>query len=73
MRMNVSVKTGKSESKVIKKDFADYEVWVKARPVKGAANKELIEVLSDYFNLKPYNLRIVKGLTSSNKIVEMTK
>ena len=41
MRINVSVKAGKQESRVIKKDFGEYEVWVKARPVKGAANKEI--------------------------------
>ena len=57
----------------IKKDFAEYEVWVKSPPLKGLANKELINTLSNYFNVKPYNLRIVKGLTSSIKIVELTK
>ena len=73
MRMNVVVKTGKGESKVIKHDFAEYEVWVKARPVKGAANRELIETLANYFNVKNYNFRIVSGLTSSNKIIELSK
>jgi uncharacterized protein YggU (UPF0235/DUF167 family) len=73
MRINVTVKTGKNESKVIKKDFADYEVWLKAQPVRGAANKELIQVLADYFSVKPYNLRIVKGLTLPRKMVDLTK
>lgn len=73
MRFDVRVKTGKKESKVIKRDFADYEVWVKAKPVKGAANRELIKVMADYFNTKPYNLRIVKGLTSPSKIIELIK
>ena len=73
MRIDVNVKTGKNESKVIKKDFAVYEVWVRARPVKGAANKEIIKVLANYFNVKPYNLRIVKGLTSPVKVIELKK
>jgi uncharacterized protein YggU (UPF0235/DUF167 family) len=73
MRLNVFVKAGKMESKVIKKDFGEYEVWVKAKPVKGAANKEIIDVLANYFSVKPYNLRIVKGLTSPLKIIELTK
>jgi len=71
--MNVLVKTGKGESNVIKKDFAEYEVWVKARPVKGAVNRELISVLANYFSVKPYNLVIVKGLTSPLKVIELTK
>ena len=73
MKINIKVKTNRNESRVIKKDFAEYEVWVKSPPVKGLANKELINTLSNYFNVKPYNLRIVKGLTSSIKIVELTK
>ena len=73
MRMDVHVKSGKKENKVIKKNFGEYEVWVKSPPVKGQANKELIQVLANYFSVKPYNLRIVKGLTSSIKVVELTK
>ena len=73
MDINVRVKTGKSINKVIKKDFAQYEVWVKAPPFKGLANKELIKILADYFNTKPSNLRIVKGLTSPVKILRYSK
>jgi len=73
MKMNVTVKAGKNESKVIKKDFGEYEVWVKARPVKGAANKELLDTLANYFNVKPYNLRLVSGLTSPHKIIELSE
>jgi uncharacterized protein YggU (UPF0235/DUF167 family) len=71
MRLTVHIKTGKGESKVIKHEFAVYEVWVKARPVKGAANKELIVTLANYFSVKTYNLRIVSGLTSPLKILEL--
>lgn len=73
MRFDVKVKTGKGETKVIKKGFGKYEVWVKARPVKGAANKELLRVLADYFNVKPSNLRIIRGLKTSNKILDISK
>ena len=67
------VKSGKEESKVIKKDFGKYEVWVKARPVKGAANREAVKVLANYFSVKTYNLRIVKGLTFPLKVIELKK
>lgn len=72
MRIDVHVKTGKKESKVIKKDFARYEVWVKARPERGKANKEVIEVLSSYFSKRKANLRIVKGLTFPDKVIELS-
>ena len=73
MGINIHVKTNKDESKVIKKKFAEYEVWVKSPPVRGLANKEAIETLANYFSVKTYNLRIVKGLTSPNKIIELNK
>lgn len=72
MRMDVEVKTGKNKTCVTKKDFGKYEVWLRSLPIKGAANKELIELLANYFNVKKYQLRIVKGLTSPKKIIELT-
>ena len=71
MRINVKVKTGKNKSQVIKNGFADYEVWVKAQPVRGAANKEVIDVLAKYFNVKKFELRIITGLMVSKKIIEI--
>ena len=73
MRLTVKVKTGKGKNNVIKHDFGEYEVWVKSPPIKGAANRELIKVLANYFSVKSYNLRIVKGLTSQIKILELSK
>ena len=73
MRIEVSVKSGKNESKVIKNDFGKYEVWVRSRPTKGAANREVITVLASYFNTKKNCLRIVKGLTSPIKLIELSK
>jgi len=73
VRIKVRVKPGKKESKVIKRDFADYEVCVKAPPVKGAANREVISVLANYFNVKPYRVRIVQGLTVSTKVIELSE
>ncbi len=73
MDINVRVKTGKKENRVIKNDFADYEVWVKSPPIRGLANKELIKVLAAHFNVKEYDLRIIKGLTSPFKILRLIK
>ena len=71
MRINVHVKTGKKQQYVLKKDNGEFDVWIKAKPVKGAANKELLTVLSDYFKAKHKNISIVRGLTSSRKIIDV--
>ncbi len=46
---------------------------MKAIPEKGAANKELIGILADYFSVKVYNLLIIRGLTSPRKVIEPIK
>lgn len=39
----------------------------------GRANKELIEVLSRYYNIKKYHITIIKGKTQRDKIVQLSE
>jgi len=61
---------------VFHKDFVTVEgdkieVGLVSRPEKGEANKELVKKLALYFNTPTSNVRIVKGLKSRNKLVEI--
>ncbi|MDP2167710.1 MAG: DUF167 domain-containing protein [Thermodesulfovibrionales bacterium] len=47
------------------------KVKLTAPPVGGAANEQLIEVLSEAFGVKKSAIRILKGLSSKNKVVEI--
>ncbi len=47
------------------------KIWVNAPPVGGAANEELIEILSGEFDIKKTAIKIIKGHYSRNKIVEI--
>jgi len=47
------------------------KVKVHAPPVGGAANEELIEILSKEFGIKKSDIQIVKGNSSRDKIVEI--
>ena len=47
------------------------KIKVNAPPVGGAANKEVIEILSDKFHMRKTAIKIIKGLSSRNKIVEL--
>lgn len=47
------------------------KVRVNAPPVGGAANEELIEILSDEFGIRKSAIHIVKGHLSRNKVVEI--
>ena len=47
------------------------KVWLTANAHNGEANKALIEYLSESFDVAKSRIRIIKGLTSKNKIVEI--
>lgn len=66
---NVYVQTNckKNKIKVIPPD--SIEARIKSVPRKGKANKELIEVLADHFNVRKSNIHIIKGLRNRNKII----
>jgi len=48
------------------------KVKLTAPPVEGAANRQLIEVLSDHFGVRKSDIEILKGLSGKNKIVEIS-
>ncbi len=47
------------------------KVRLTAPPVDGAANKQLIEVLSEETGIKKSSITILKGLSSREKLVEI--
>jgi uncharacterized protein (TIGR00251 family) len=47
------------------------KVKVHAPPVGGAANEELIEILSKEFGIKKSDIQIVRGNSSREKVVEI--
>jgi uncharacterized protein (TIGR00251 family) len=46
----------------------EYEVWLREKPIDGKANEELMKVLKKYFKK---SVRIVHGLKSRNKVIEV--
>jgi uncharacterized protein (TIGR00251 family) len=47
------------------------KIRVHAPPVGGAANEELIEILSDEFGIKKTSIKIIKGHSSKAKVIEI--
>lgn len=70
MRINVTVKTNARESRVEKIGDDEYVVMVKEPPRRGKANAALLKLLSRHFKGR---VRIIGGVTSRNKIVEIEK
>lgn len=57
--------------KVMKIDSSSYEVKVDAAATEGKANKRLIEILSEHFNVRKSKIRIIRGANSREKLVEI--
>ncbi len=71
MRIQVKVIPNSKEAKVEKEGEGVLRVRVDAPTKEGKANKRLIELLAEYFSKPKSSVRIVKGLSSRNKVVEI--
>lgn len=67
----VYVQPGSQKNQVIGLYGNDHrlKVKIKSRPVDGAANKELINFFSDYFDVKKSQIEILRGDKSRSKDV----
>ena len=70
MDIKVKVILGSKEKSIEKKEDK-YIVRVTLAPDKGKANKELIKILSAYFNTPKSMIRITKGFKVRNKVVRI--
>lgn len=70
LKIRVTPRSNKSE---IVGAMADgtIKIKLKAPPVNGKANEELVEKLSEHFGVSKGNVKIIKGLSSKNKVVNI--
>ncbi len=47
------------------------KVKLTAPPVEGAANEQLIEVIAETLGVRKSDVRVIRGQTSRNKVVEI--
>lgn len=69
--MRVRVITRSRKTGVEELNSNSLKVWVASPPINDRANSELIEVIAEYYNKKKSAVRIIKGLRSRDKIVEV--
>lgn len=68
MKFKIKLHPGSSQQKIEKISDNEFNIWIKEKPIDGRANISLEKCLKKYFNK---NVKIVKGLKSRNKIVEV--
>ncbi|MBQ8992167.1 DUF167 domain-containing protein [Candidatus Saccharibacteria bacterium] len=71
MRIEVTVKPGTSQEKIVKVDEGVYTVYLRAKAHDGEANAALVKLLAKQFGVAKTSIRIVRGQNSRAKIVEL--
>ena len=67
---NVRVTTRAKQNKVVENGDA-LRVYVTCVPENGRANEAVIDLLADYFKIAKSRIKILKGLTSRDKIISV--
>jgi len=73
MKIFVQARPGAGQELVEDLGRDNFRVWVRESPERGLANKALIRALAEYFSVTQSQVKIIRGFTSRNKIVQIIK
>ena len=62
----------KASRNLVKEEAGGFKVYLTKPSQDGLANAQLINLLSEHLKIKKYQLKIIKGDRSRNKLVEVT-
>ena len=71
MIINVKVKPNSDKQEIENIDGKNYRISLKSKPEDNKANIELLKLLKEYFSISMQDIKILKGLKSRNKIIEI--
>ncbi|MEN9626050.1 MAG: putative YggU family [archaeon] len=75
MLITVTVRASSGKEEIFLLDDGSYRVLLKAPAEEGKANLALLKLLQKYFKKhgeKNCHIKIIKGMTSKNKIIEVS-
>ena len=70
-KMQVTVKPGSSQEKIVQTSDDSFTIYLRAKPHDGEANTALIKILSKYFDTPKTSIKITRGAKSRIKIIEI--
>ena len=71
MKISIKVSPRSSRNEIKKLPDGTYKIFLTAAPVDGKANDAAIKILSDHFSVSKSKIKILRGATGRNKIVEV--
>jgi len=69
--VSVTVFASAKKEKFIKKDKCKFEIFVKEPAMQNLANRRVLQLLAEYFELLPRNLEIISGHRSPRKKIKI--
>jgi len=69
-RLTIKVIPNAKKAKILQEGEL-FKVYVNAPAVDGKANKAVVEVLAEHFNIRKSGIRIIRGQKSREKIIEI--
>lgn len=70
-KINVRVIPRARQNKIDIDENGVYRVHITAAPVDGAANVAVIKMMAEYFGVPKSQIKIIRGETSRDKIIEI--
>jgi len=70
MKINVRV-VPRASRREVKTENGNLKVYLTRPAIDGEANTQLIEVLAEHFKVKKYDIEIVQGQRSRNKVIRI--
>ncbi len=70
-KINLRVIPRARQNKITTDADGTIRVHITAAPVDGAANDAVVRTLAEYFHVPKSQIKIVRGETSRNKVVEL--
>ena len=72
MKINILIKPNSTKGPLVElQSNGDLIVYVKEVAVENKANESLIKVLSKYYDKPKSSIKIIRGATSRNKVIEI--
>lgn len=73
MLVKVKVFPNSKKQLVEQKTEDSFKVYIKSKPEKGEANREVLDLLSGFFHIPKTDIKIIKGHKQPHKILEIKK
>lgn len=73
MRISVKAKPNSKEEKIEQITEGQFIISVKELPLRGMANQAIIKLLAQYFSVSEFQVKIISGWTSRQKMIEINK